>query len=120
RLRVTALREVLDNEHEAAVPPFPVVNGREHGAGPEVRAVAARTPPLVRAAPGLAAGDKVAPRLVRRNRLRRIEAREMPADDLRGSIARDAFGARVPACHEALRVEHDDGVILDPFDEQAE
>src|SRR5690349_16371535 len=43
----------------------------------------------------------------------------MLADDLVGTIALDALGARVPARYAPLRVQHEDGVVLDRFDEEA-
>ena len=43
----------------------------------------------------------------------------MLADDLVGAIALDALGARIPARHASLRVEHEDGVVLHCLDEQA-
>src|SRR5947209_9623815 len=44
----------------------------------------------------------------------------MLAEDLLGAIALDALGARVPARHMALPVEHEDGVVLRAFDQQSE
>ena len=44
----------------------------------------------------------------------------MPADDLLGRVALDALGARVPARDPALGVEHEDGVVPDALDQQAE
>ncbi|HST01068.1 MAG TPA: hypothetical protein VLJ84_05355, partial [Usitatibacter sp.] len=49
-----------------------------------------------------------------------IELLERLPDDLRGLVARDRLGARVPARHDALRVEHDDHVVLDAFQQQPE
>ncbi len=50
----------------------------------------------------------------------RVEAAEVRADDLLGGIALDALGARVPAGHAALRIQHEDGVVGDPLDQQPE
>src|SRR5204863_518661 len=55
-----------------------------------------------------------------RDRLGRVEAREMLADDLVGPVALDLLGAGVPAHHPAARVDHEDGVVVDAFDEEAE
>src|SRR6185312_9344127 len=49
-----------------------------------------------------------------------VEEREMPADDLFRAIALDPLGAGVPARDEAARVDHEDGVVRHPFDEQSE
>ena len=49
-----------------------------------------------------------------------VEGGEMLADDLFGLEALDPLGAGVPAGHEALRVEHVDGVVDDRLDEQPE
>ena len=43
----------------------------------------------------------------------------MLADDLFGLEALDPLGARVPAGHEALRVEHVDRVVEDRLDQAA-
>ncbi len=44
----------------------------------------------------------------------------MPADDFRGAVAVDAFGATVPAGDHALFVEGHDGVVDHALDQQAE
>ena len=41
-------------------------------------------------------------------------------DDLIRRIALDALGPFVPAADVALGIQHEDRVVLDPFDEQAE
>src|SRR5258706_1194159 len=53
-------------------------------------------------------------------RFLRVENREMPPDDLRGLVALDPHSAGVPAHHAALRIEHEDGVVLDAVDQQPE
>jgi hypothetical protein len=52
--------------------------------------------------------------------LRRVEHREMLADDLVRAVALDALGARVPAHHPAGGVQQEDGVLGDALDQQAE
>ena len=49
-----------------------------------------------------------------------IEAREVLADDLVGAVALDALGAGVPGRDVAVGVEHEDRVVLDALDQQAE
>src|SRR6185312_8673962 len=44
----------------------------------------------------------------------------MPADDFVGAIALDALGARIPARHGAVRIEHDESIIDDAQDQRAE
>jgi hypothetical protein len=44
----------------------------------------------------------------------------MPADDLVRGIALDALRPGVPARHDAARIEHEQGIVGDPGDEQAE
>src|SRR5690606_9698714 len=42
------------------------------------------------------------------------------ADHLRRAIAEEVLGARVPAAHPALRIEHHDRVVGDAFQQQPE
>src|SRR5439155_1995991 len=51
--------------------------------------------------------------------LLRVERAEVAADDLLGGVALEALRALVPAHDPALRVEHEDGVILHALDEEA-
>ncbi len=47
------------------------------------------------------------------------KAREVLAQDLLGFEAFDPFGAAVPGGHVPLRIQHEDGVVLDGVDQQA-
>src|SRR5205085_2908875 len=47
-----------------------------------------------------------------------IEDREMLPDDLRGGIALEPFGALVPGRDVPRRVEREDGVVGDAFDQE--
>src|SRR5260221_3089993 len=49
-----------------------------------------------------------------------IKPREMLADDFLGGIAFDPRRAGVPVCHEAVWIEHEDGVVDYAFDKQPE
>ncbi len=49
-----------------------------------------------------------------------VEDREMLADYLVGSVAFDAVGPCVPSLDMPLRVEHEDGVVLDPLYQEPE
>lgn len=51
---------------------------------------------------------------------RRVEAREVLADDLFRPVTRNLLGARVPAQHDAPRVQREDRVITDALDHRAE
>ena len=46
------------------------------------------------------------------------EARKMLAHDFVGTIARDLFGARIPADHQPVRIEHVERVVMDARDHQ--
>jgi hypothetical protein len=51
---------------------------------------------------------------------RAIHAREMLADDLIRSIALQAFGPGIPTHDVSRRIEHENGLVLHPLDQQAE
>ena len=51
--------------------------------------------------------------------LRRVEQGEMPSEDLRSGPALEPLGPGVPTGDSALRIEHEDRVVLHPFDQQA-
>src|SRR5690606_9733690 len=82
------------------------------------RTVLACAPAFVGYAADVACLGDLPPRLVRGDVLRRVEMREVLAEDLRGGIPADALGAAVPAADEAVSVEHEDRIVVDAFDEQ--
>src|SRR5690606_40967507 len=49
-----------------------------------------------------------------------IEAREMLADDLAGLVAFEALRAGILAGHDAIRIEHVDGIVGDCPNQQLE
>src|SRR5215204_1153238 len=49
-----------------------------------------------------------------------VEDREMLPDDLLGLVALDALSSKVPCCDVPIGVEHEDGVVLDALDQEAE
>src|SRR5215475_3321497 len=51
--------------------------------------------------------------------LRRVEDRKIAPDDLIRPIPFNPFSSGVPTDHPPLGVEHEDGVILDAFDQQS-
>src|SRR5690606_12369426 len=99
-------------------PSVRVVQRRHHAARPEQRTVLACAPAFVGYAADVACLGDLPPRLVRGDVLRRVEVREVLAEDLRGGIPADALGAAVPAADEAVSVEHEDRIVVDAFDEQ--
>src|SRR6185312_10186333 len=97
-----------------------VVDRREDHVGPEARAVLAN-PPAFLFEPAQAAGDlQLAVAAPGGDVLRQPEHRRMAADDLTRQVAVDAFGGRVPGGDPPLAIEHEDGVVLDRINEQAE
>src|SRR2546430_1982663 len=87
---------------------------------PEAAAVLSDPPALLFDAPFGTGDFEIVLRLTILLVLGRIEEREMLADDLVRPVALDALRAVVPAGHIAVRIEHEDGVILHAVDEQAE
>ena len=93
----------------------------DHHVRPEPRAVLADAPAFVLEAARRARRRRSScSRPCRAMRLRRIEGREVLADDLVGGVALDALGAGVPGRDVAVRIEHEDRVVLHALDQQAE
>jgi hypothetical protein len=117
-LRLAALGQVPGDLGEAPQRAGPVSQGGDDDVGPEHRTVLAHAPALVLEA---AVGGSAPQLLVRPapvHGLLRIKAREMLADDLASPVALDARGAGVPGSNVTLRVQEEDGVILDALDQQ--
>src|SRR5260370_44649 len=81
--------------------------------GPNPGAILTHPPTLVLEAAGGRRFSQLVVGPARRRGFRRVEAGEVLADDLLGRVALDLLGAGVPGEDAALRVEPDDGVILD-------
>src|SRR5207247_423743 len=96
-----------------------VVERRDHDVRPVAAAVLAHAPAAVLEAPVEGRGAQLLRGAPGGDVLRRVEALEGLADDLLGLVADDALRARVPARHATAGIEHEDGVILDAFEEQA-
>src|SRR5471030_3232807 len=96
------------------------MHGRDVDVRPEGRAVLAHSPAFVFHMADLPRDGQLARWLARRGLFRQIKLREMPADDFLARVSLDARRARVPADHEALRIEHENRVILDTVDQQPE
>src|SRR4051812_46881092 len=86
---------------------------------PEARAVHAYAPAFAIAASFRRGGVEVALRNARVDVGARVEARIMLADDLVFTIAVQALGTGVPACHNAVRIEHDERAVGYAVDDQA-
>ena len=92
----------------------------DHHVGQELGRIPAHPPALGRVPPLLRRRAEFAGRLAAGDVLGREEERVGQADDLGVGIAEDAFGPGVPADDRAVRIEHEDGVVGDALDEQAE
>src|SRR6185312_321889 len=97
-----------------------VADGGEHHVGPEARAVLAHAPRLFFVAAGFARQLQLAHALAGGLVLLGVQDRQVAADDLGRLIADDALGAGVPRRHVPVGVEHEDGVVADAVDEQAQ
>jgi hypothetical protein len=97
-----------------------VANGGDRDARPEDGSIPAHPPAFLVVLPGALRDLELALRLVRGPVFFEIELREMPADYLLGSIPFDPLRALIPRRDASGRVEHEDGVVPDAFDEEAE
>ncbi|HEU4579628.1 MAG TPA: hypothetical protein VFS67_15325 [Polyangiaceae bacterium] len=116
-LCVPALGQVARHLREADQRTFGMTERRDHDVRPEPRAILPDAPALALEA-SLALGHlqlRVADRFP--VDLRRIEHREVLADDLLREIPLDALGPRVPGGDAAVEVEDEDRVVPDALDE---
>src|SRR5690606_23781395 len=97
-----------------------LANGVQHAVRPEAAAVLAEPPALLLV-------DAFARRGLERLLwhlplpvLGGVEAGEVPADDLLGAVALDALRARIPVGDAPGRIEHEDRIVGDALDQQAE
>ena len=119
-LAPATLGEVARDLEEAVDLAVRIPEDVDDHAGPERRAVLAETPALLPVAPVAARDLKSLSGAPRLHVLGAVEDREVLADDLFGPIALDALRAGVPADHVAVRVEEEDGVVLDARDQPPE
>ena len=96
------------------------MDGIDDDARPEVAAVLADPPAFRFEPPFPLCGLQRPQRYVRGPILVGIEAGEMLADDLGSGIALHPLRARVPVRDVPGRIEHEDGVVGDALDQQAE
>ena len=120
RLDALALGEIARHLGEAEQPAGVVAHRGNDDARPEARAVFAQPPALLLEAALARRHLQLPLRLAALDLLRRVEAREMLADDLGGGVALDALRAGVPARDAALGIEHEDGVVDDALHHQPE
>src|SRR5205085_921027 len=83
-------------------------------------AVPAHAPPLVLGPPIPFGLLQELLRQARRDRLGRVEHREVPPQDLLVLVALDAAGSAVPGGHPPARIEDEDGVVGDALHQAAE
>ncbi len=98
--------------------PIAVAHPADDHVGPEACAVLAHAPALVFEAALAGGGFQLHLALARV--LRRIEVGEVLPDDLVGAVPLDALRAHVPGAHPTVRIEHENGIVLDALDQQAE
>ncbi len=113
------LGDVARDLGKADQPAVVVADRVDHHVGPELAAVTAHAPAFALVAAFDRRPVQVAFRRPVGAILRRIEVREVAAEDVGGLIALEALGARVPTRHMAGRIEHVDGVVVDRVDQQA-
>src|SRR5690606_4002683 len=113
------LGEIARHLGEAQPLPLRAAARSDHHAGPERGAVLAHAAAFVLENTLLGGLLQFVLREAAVHLLRRIEAREMRADDFLGPVALDGLRAGIPGDHIARRVEHEDGVVLDRRDQLA-
>src|SRR5204862_113362 len=92
----------------------------DHRVGPKPRTVLAHAPPLVLVTAVALRHLQLPAGLALRRFFGRIERGEVRTEDLVGAVAFDALGAGIPARDAPVRVEHEDGVVSNALDQQAE
>ena len=113
-------RKVAGDLGESAQPMPVVVYRCYDDVGPEYGPILANPPAFVFEAALLARDSQLMVRPLASGRLGRVEHREMPPDDFGFRITLDVLGTGVPGDHMALRIEQEDRVIANIFDQQPE
>src|SRR5690606_19608401 len=119
QLRIAPLGDVAGDLGEADDLAQVVVDGVDADMRPEAAAILAHPPGFLLDPPGRSGNVEGLFGLARRPILGGMEAREMFTDDLVGSVALDPLCAQVPAADAPLTIEHVDGVVRDPLNQQA-
>ncbi len=119
-LRLASFRQVPGHLGEADRTALVVTDRVYDDVGPEAGSVLPQTPPLSVETALCGRGLQGSPWNASRHILRRVESGEVLADDFVGGVALDLLGAGVPVRHDALGIQHEDGVVGDPLHEQPE
>ncbi len=119
RLRLPALREIAGDLRESQKLSVRRPDRVNDDAGPEAGPVLPDTPALVLEFSFRRGGFEGVFRQPGAAILLGVKAREVLAENLRGLVALEAPGPGVPAGHDAVGVEHVNGVVGDVLDEQA-
>jgi len=97
-----------------------VVDGVDDHMGPETLPILAEPPSLPLEMPPVAGGIQRVLGQTGVYILRDMKTRQMLADDLLGAVALEALRAGVPTGDPPRQIQHEDGVISDPFHQQPE
>src|SRR4051812_791046 len=114
------LGEVAGDLGETDVAAFLIEQRRDDDVGPELRAVLADPVALLLISAFRDRPAQLVGRVIAAARVLRIEDGEVFSDDLLRLVPLEALGADVPARDVAALIEHEDGVVADRFDHQAE
>src|SRR6185312_5423295 len=114
-----SLAQIARDLAETNEAPGAISERRDHHIGPKTRTVLPDTPPFFFEAPLVGGGLELQLTFAGADLVRRVEDREVSADDLRRRVPVHALGARIPGDDAAADVEHEDAVIDDALDEQA-
>src|ERR1700739_658629 len=98
----------------------PLVKSINHDRREEFRAILAYPPALRFELPLLTRNVERTGRQTRGTILLRVEHLKVPANDLMRLISLDASGTGIPVGDDAVGIDHVDGVVDDPFHQQAE
>ena len=119
-LRVAPLGRVADDVGEADQVAVVVADHRDRAGDEDQRAVLADAPAFDFMLVFLHGQFQRAVRLAGAALVRPVEYAEMLADDFFRGVADDLLGGAVPARHASRRVEHENGVVDDAFDQDLE
>src|SRR5439155_24303828 len=116
--QLAAMGEIAGDLGETDQAAVAIQHPADDDVGPEAGAVLAHAPAL--ALESAVAGRDLQLHVALAGVLGRVEAREVPPDDLLGAVSLDPLRASVPGAHPPLRVEHEDGVLFDAGHQHAE
>jgi hypothetical protein len=114
------LGQISGDRHVADQLARAIVQSGDQDIRPERRAVLSNAPTVLLDLSNFRRDLELLLRRARRDVGRRIELGEMRPDDLSCAVALEPFGARIPCRDVAVQVEHEDGVVAHPFDDEPE